>query len=168
MKDGNRIVESARADACIVGGGPAGLLLGLLLAKRGARVIVVEGHPNFDRKFRGAVLQPRTSRLLDQLGLLEYFFAQPHLKLTERIDVSSCDSASGNLFVQQHLTDPRECSGRERLGEVEQAEADGEARHPVAAFGDAIETTAGDLGHEAVTAQLGDDAADARAATLQL
>jgi len=83
MTDGNRIVESARADACIVGGGPAGLLLGLLLAKRGARVIVLEGHPNFDREFRGEVLQPSTSRLLDQLGLLEYIFAQPHLKLTE-------------------------------------------------------------------------------------
>src|SRR6266540_2732453 len=76
--------------------------------------------------------------------------------------------AYDNLFVQQHLTDPRECSGRQRLGEVEQAEADGEAHDAVAAFGDAIETTAGDFGHKAVTAQLGDDAADARAATLRL
>ncbi len=83
MTDGNRIVESARADACIVGGGPAGLMLGLLLAKRGARVIVLEGHANFDREFRGEVLQPSTSRLLDQLGLLEYIFSQPHLKLTD-------------------------------------------------------------------------------------
>jgi 2-polyprenyl-6-methoxyphenol hydroxylase-like FAD-dependent oxidoreductase len=83
MTDGNRNVEKARADACIVGGGPAGLMLGLLLAKRGARVIVLEGHPNFDREFRGEVLQPSTSRLLDQLGLLEYIFAQPHLKLTD-------------------------------------------------------------------------------------
>ena len=83
MTDGNRVAQSARADTCIVGGGPAGLLLGLLLAKRGARVIVLEGHPNFDREFRGEVLQPSTSRLLDQLGLLEYIFAQPHLKLTD-------------------------------------------------------------------------------------
>src|SRR5882672_1854445 len=83
MSNGNRGVESARADACIVGGGPAGLMLGLLLAKRGARVIVLEGHPNFDREFRGEVLQPSTSRLLDQLGLLDYIFAQPHLKLTD-------------------------------------------------------------------------------------
>ena len=83
MTSGDPIGESARADACIVGGGPAGLMLGLLLAKRGARVIVLEGHPNFDREFRGEVLQPSTSRLLDQLGLLDYIFAQPHLKLTD-------------------------------------------------------------------------------------
>jgi 2-polyprenyl-6-methoxyphenol hydroxylase-like FAD-dependent oxidoreductase len=72
----------SQADVCVVGGGPAGLLLGLLLAKRGANVIVLEGHETFDREFRGEVLQPSTARLLDQIGLLEYFLAQPHLTLT--------------------------------------------------------------------------------------
>src|SRR5215467_7934953 len=71
-----------RVDVCVVGGGPAGLLLGLLLAKRGAKVIVLEGHETFDREFRGEVLQPSTARLLDQIGLLEYVLAQPHLTLT--------------------------------------------------------------------------------------
>ena len=71
------------ADACIVGGGPAGLLLGLLLAKRGSKVVVLEGHETFDREFRGEVLQPSTARLLDELGLLEYIRNQPHLTLTE-------------------------------------------------------------------------------------
>ena len=56
----------------IVGGGPAGLMLGLLLAKRGADVLVLEGHENFDREFRGEVLQPSTAHLLDEIGLLEY------------------------------------------------------------------------------------------------
>ena len=72
----------SQADVCVVGGGPAGLLLGLLLAKRGAKVIVLEGHETFDREFRGEVLQPSTARLLDEIGLLEYVLAQPHLTLT--------------------------------------------------------------------------------------
>lgn len=72
-----------RTNVCVVGGGPAGLLLALLLAKRGAEVIVLEGHPTFDREFRGEVLQPSTPRLLDRLGLLEYILEQPHLALTE-------------------------------------------------------------------------------------
>ena len=71
-----------RTGACIVGGGPAGLLLGLLLGKRGADVIVLEGHETFDREFRGEVLQPSTARLLDQIGLLSYVLEQQHLILT--------------------------------------------------------------------------------------
>ncbi len=74
---------ATRTGACIVGGGPAGLLLGLLLAKRGADVIVLEGHETFDREFRGEVLQPSTARLLDQIGLLPYVLDQEHLTLTE-------------------------------------------------------------------------------------
>jgi len=72
-----------QTDACVVGGGPAGLLLGLLLAKRGAKVMVLEGHETFDREFRGEVLQPSTARLLDQIGLLRYVLDQPHLLLEE-------------------------------------------------------------------------------------
>ena len=67
-----------RVSTCIVGGGPAGLLLGLLLAKRGADVLVLEGHETFEREFRGEVLQPSTAHLLDELGLLEYILAEPH------------------------------------------------------------------------------------------
>jgi len=67
-----------RVNTCIVGGGPAGLLLGLLLAKRGADVLVLEGHETFEREFRGEVLQPSTAHLLDELGLLEYILAEPH------------------------------------------------------------------------------------------
>jgi 2-polyprenyl-6-methoxyphenol hydroxylase-like FAD-dependent oxidoreductase len=67
-----------RVNACIVGGGPAGLMLGLLLARRGVHVLVLEGHENFDREYRGEVLQPSTAHLLDELGLLEYVLAEPH------------------------------------------------------------------------------------------
>ena len=68
---------------CIVGGGPAGLMLGLLLAKRGADVLVLEGHEDFEREFRGEVLQPSTAHLLDALGLLPYVLAQPHSLLEQ-------------------------------------------------------------------------------------
>src|SRR5687767_2570139 len=71
-------MTTVRTSACIVGGGPAGLMLGLLLAKRGAEVLVLEGHEDFEREFRGEVLQPSTAHLLDELGLLEYMLAQPH------------------------------------------------------------------------------------------
>jgi 2-polyprenyl-6-methoxyphenol hydroxylase-like FAD-dependent oxidoreductase len=71
-------MTTVRVSTCIVGGGPAGLMLGLLLAKRGADVLVLEGHENFEREFRGEVLQPSTAHLLDELGLLEYVKAQPH------------------------------------------------------------------------------------------
>ena len=71
-------MTNVRVSTCIVGGGPAGLMLGLLLAKRGADVLVLEGHENFDREFRGEVLQPSTAHLMDELGLLEYVLAQPH------------------------------------------------------------------------------------------
>jgi 2-polyprenyl-6-methoxyphenol hydroxylase-like FAD-dependent oxidoreductase len=71
-------MATTHVNACIVGGGPAGLMLGLLLAKRGAQVLVLEGHETFDREFRGEVLQPSTANLLDELGLLPYILAQPH------------------------------------------------------------------------------------------
>ena len=71
-------MTTVHVNACIVGGGPAGLMLGLLLAKRGAQVLVLEGHETFEREFRGEVLQPSTAHLLDELGLLEYILAQPH------------------------------------------------------------------------------------------
>jgi 2-polyprenyl-6-methoxyphenol hydroxylase-like FAD-dependent oxidoreductase len=67
-----------KTSACVVGGGPGGLMLGLLLAKRGVDVLVLEGHEDFEREFRGEVLQPSTSNLLDAIGLLDYILAQPH------------------------------------------------------------------------------------------
>jgi 2-polyprenyl-6-methoxyphenol hydroxylase-like FAD-dependent oxidoreductase len=74
-----------RTSVCVVGAGPAGLLHALLLAKRGADVIVLEGHQTFDREFRGEVLQPSALRLLDLLGLLDDILSRPHAKLTEAV-----------------------------------------------------------------------------------
>jgi 2-polyprenyl-6-methoxyphenol hydroxylase-like FAD-dependent oxidoreductase len=71
-------MATVHVNACIVGGGPAGLVLGLLLARRGVSVLVLEGHETFDREFRGEVLQPGTAHLLDELGLLDHVLEQPH------------------------------------------------------------------------------------------
>ena len=56
---------------CIVGGGPAGAMLTLLLARRGVRVTLLEMHHDFDREFRGDTVHPSTIEILDQLGLAE-------------------------------------------------------------------------------------------------
>jgi 2-polyprenyl-6-methoxyphenol hydroxylase-like FAD-dependent oxidoreductase len=74
-----------RTDVCVVGAGPAGLLLALLLANRGADVVLLEARPTFDREFRGEILQPSALRLLDQLGLLDVILSRSHVKLTEAV-----------------------------------------------------------------------------------
>ena len=61
----------------IVGGGPAGMVLGLLLARAGVEVTVLEKHADFLRDFRGDTVHPSTLRLLDELGLWAQFAALP-------------------------------------------------------------------------------------------
>lgn len=63
---------------CIVGGGPAGMMLGLLLARAGIEVIVLEKHNDFFRDFRGDTIHPSTLEIIQQLGLLEDFLKLPH------------------------------------------------------------------------------------------
>ncbi|HEU0114744.1 MAG TPA: FAD-dependent oxidoreductase, partial [Thermomicrobiales bacterium] len=67
-----------RHDCCIVGCGPAGAMLGLLLARAGLDVLVLEKHGDFFRDFRGDTIHPSTLELLDQLGLAERFLRLPH------------------------------------------------------------------------------------------
>jgi 2-polyprenyl-6-methoxyphenol hydroxylase-like FAD-dependent oxidoreductase len=68
--------------ACIVGGGPAGAMLGLLLARAGVEVTLLEKHSDFLRDFRGDTVHPATVGVLHQLGLGEKFFACPHQKIS--------------------------------------------------------------------------------------
>ncbi|RZL95105.1 MAG: FAD-dependent oxidoreductase [Variovorax sp.] len=63
---------------CIVGGGPAGMMLGLLLARAGVDVTVLEKHGDFLRDFRGDTVHPSTLDVMGDLGLLDAFLARPH------------------------------------------------------------------------------------------
>ena len=58
---------------CIAGGGPAGMMLGLLLARAGVDVVVLEKHADFLRDFRGDTIHPSTLTVMDDLGLLDRF-----------------------------------------------------------------------------------------------
>jgi 2-polyprenyl-6-methoxyphenol hydroxylase-like FAD-dependent oxidoreductase len=71
-------VETTEVTCCIAGCGPAGAMLGLLLARAGVEVLVLEKHADFLRDFRGDTLHPSTMRLFDELGLGDQLLDLPH------------------------------------------------------------------------------------------
>jgi 2-polyprenyl-6-methoxyphenol hydroxylase-like FAD-dependent oxidoreductase len=74
-------MEQARTSCVIAGGGPAGMMLGLILARAGLDVVVLEKHADFFRDFRGDTIHPSTVTLLGELGLRERFLALPHTSI---------------------------------------------------------------------------------------
>jgi 2-polyprenyl-6-methoxyphenol hydroxylase-like FAD-dependent oxidoreductase len=68
---------------CIAGGGPAGMMLGVLLARAGISVVVLEKHADFLRDFRGDTVHPSTMEVIHELGVLDEFLARPHSELRE-------------------------------------------------------------------------------------
>ena len=68
---------------CVVGGGPAGMMLGFLLARAGVEVIVLEKHKDFFRDFRGDTIHPSTLEIMHELGLLDEFLKLPHETVRE-------------------------------------------------------------------------------------
>src|SRR5258708_10679550 len=66
---------------CIVGGGPAGMMLGYLLGRAGIEVVVLEKHADFLRDFRGDTVHPSTLQVMDELGLIDAFLKLPHQQL---------------------------------------------------------------------------------------
>ena len=73
----------AKKHLCIVGGGPAGMVAGLLFARAGVHTTVLEKHADFLRDFRGDTVHPSTLRIFAELGLLDAFLARPHDKVHE-------------------------------------------------------------------------------------
>ncbi|MBC8037134.1 MAG: FAD-dependent oxidoreductase [Rhizobiales bacterium] len=71
-------LEPIRTSCCIAGGGPAGMMLGFLLARAGVDVVVLEKHADFLRDFRGDTIHPSTLELMHELGFLEEFLQRPH------------------------------------------------------------------------------------------
>jgi 2-polyprenyl-6-methoxyphenol hydroxylase-like FAD-dependent oxidoreductase len=72
---------SISKSCCVVGGGPAGMMLGYLLARSGAAVVVLEKHADFFRDFRGDTVHPSTLELIVELGLIDEFLKLPHQKV---------------------------------------------------------------------------------------
>ncbi len=73
-------METISTRCCVVGGGPAGMMLGLLLARAGVETVVIEKHGDFLRDFRGDTIHPSTLELMHELGVLEEFLKLPHEK----------------------------------------------------------------------------------------
>jgi 2-polyprenyl-6-methoxyphenol hydroxylase-like FAD-dependent oxidoreductase len=83
MQDENGATKTIHTDCCIVGGGPAGIMLGYLLARAGVDAVVLEKHADFLRDFRGDTVHPSTLELMYELGVLDDFLRRKHQKLTE-------------------------------------------------------------------------------------
>ena len=98
-------VREVSVRCCIASGGPAGMILGLLLARAGVAVRVLEKHADFLRDFRGDTIHPSTLEVMHELGILEEFLQRPHQ------EVRTLGAQVGDVFLQvadfEHL--PTHC-----------------------------------------------------------
>src|SRR5678809_182294 len=69
--------------SCCIAGGPAGMMLGVLLARAGIPVVVLEKHADFLRDFRGDTVHPSTLQVMYELGILDEFLARPHQEIRQ-------------------------------------------------------------------------------------
>jgi 2-polyprenyl-6-methoxyphenol hydroxylase-like FAD-dependent oxidoreductase len=97
--------EKLLTACCIAGGGPAGMMLGFLLARAGVDVVVLEKHADFLRDFRGDTIHPSTLEIMHELGLLEEFLTLPH----ERIHQLQAQIGSHTLTIADFSRLPVRC-----------------------------------------------------------
>src|SRR5262245_13203667 len=83
MRRGMTERETIHTRCCIAGGGPAGMMLGFLLARAGVDALVLEKHADFLRDFRGDTVHPSTLEVMRELGLLDDFLKLPHQEVRE-------------------------------------------------------------------------------------
>jgi 2-polyprenyl-6-methoxyphenol hydroxylase-like FAD-dependent oxidoreductase len=85
-------MRTIQTHCCIVGGGPAGIMLGYLLGRAGIETVVLEKHADFFRDFRGDTVHPSTLQVMDELGLIDAFLKVPHQEL-QKMDGQFGDEA---------------------------------------------------------------------------
>ncbi len=90
--------ELRETTCCVVGAGPAGVMLSLLLARAGIRVMLLEAHRDFDRDFRGDTVHPSTLEVLDQIGVAERLHELPHVKARAFRTVTPAGTYTGLAF----------------------------------------------------------------------
>src|SRR5215471_4193240 len=90
-------MSTSRGTCCITGGGPAGMMLGYLLARAGIEVMVLEKHADFLRDFRGDTIHPSTLEVMHELDVLEEFLKRPHQEIPRARARIGCEEVMGDM-----------------------------------------------------------------------
>lgn len=98
-------VEKKQVRCCVAGGGPAGMVLGFLLARAGVETLVLEKHADFLRDFRGDTIHPSTLEVMYEIGLLDEFLKRPHQQLKQL----NAQIGDANLTVADFSHLPTRC-----------------------------------------------------------